>query len=97
MVAKQGWRLLWNPNASFSRLFKAKYFPSGNFLNSRLGSNPSLVWRSIWKAHSILAAGFRWRIGNGSHINVWSDLWLPNNNEFKPITPRMDDLIDIRV
>ena len=57
MVAKQGWQLLSNHNALSSRLIKAKYFPNTDYFTSDLGANPSLVWRSIWEAHSILEAG----------------------------------------
>ncbi|KAA3470487.1 reverse transcriptase [Gossypium australe] len=48
MLAKQGWRLLENPNSLVAQVFKAKYFPKSNFLNSQLGNRNSYVWRSTW-------------------------------------------------
>ena len=36
MLAKQGWRLLENPNSLVARMYKAKYYPYGMFLK--------LVW-----------------------------------------------------
>lgn len=42
MLRKQCWNLISNPNAVVSRILKAKYFPKGDFLESQLGSNPSL-------------------------------------------------------
>ncbi|KAG4954911.1 hypothetical protein JHK87_040505 [Glycine soja] len=48
MLGKQGCGFLSNPDAMVSKLFKAKYFSSGDFLDSSLGHNPSYSWRSIW-------------------------------------------------
>ncbi|CAN1164032.1 Putative ribonuclease H protein At1g65750 [Linum perenne] len=31
-------------------VFKEKYFPKGSFLTAKEGSNPSLVWKSIWSS-----------------------------------------------
>lgn len=36
MLGKQGWKLISNPSAMISLIFKAKYFPNGDFLNSKL-------------------------------------------------------------
>ncbi|XP_039015893.1 uncharacterized protein LOC120146379 [Hibiscus syriacus] len=47
LLAKQGWRLLANPSSLVGRLIQEKYFSSGDFLSSRLGVNPSYMWRSI--------------------------------------------------
>ena len=41
MLAKQGWRLLMNPNSLVARVYKAKYYPHGGVLNASLGSRPS--------------------------------------------------------
>lgn len=54
MLGKQGWRLMTNHNSLVSRIYKAPYYPNGNFLSVSLGSNPSYVWRSIWEAKPLL-------------------------------------------
>ncbi|KAA3482721.1 reverse transcriptase [Gossypium australe] len=57
LLAKQGWRLLNYPNSLVAQVFKAKYFPENNFLNSSLGSSCSYIWRSIWATKDTLEKG----------------------------------------
>ncbi|XP_073318192.1 uncharacterized protein [Primulina huaijiensis] len=47
MLGKQVWKLLSDPNATICRIYKAKYYPRGDFLNANIGHNPSFAWRSI--------------------------------------------------
>ena len=42
LLAKQGWPL--------QIVFKARYFPYGDFLPAEMGSHPSYAWRSIMAA-----------------------------------------------
>ena len=44
MLGKHGWRFLTNLDALVSRVFKAKYFPRGSFLEAEVGHNPSFIW-----------------------------------------------------
>jgi hypothetical protein len=75
-----------NQNSLVSRLFKAKYFPSSSFLNSKIGHNPSFVWRSICQAKFILRAGNRWCIGDRINIPVWNENWLRDGSCLVPPT-----------
>lgn len=70
-LTKQGWRLLLNPNSPIARIYKAKYYPHGDVLNSKLGCNPSYAWRSIFvvskfgsnsKGHSM--EGRKWEVNS---------------------------------
>jgi len=97
MLGKQGWRIMTNPDALISRMYKAKYFPGCNFLDSTLGHNPSFVWRSICNFKFILRAGSRWRIGDGSSISVWNNSWLLDNIIIIPPTSDGSPLADLRV
>ncbi|VFQ74270.1 unnamed protein product [Cuscuta campestris] len=76
---QQGWRLLTQPDALVSRVFKARYFPTTSFLEAKLGGTPSYCWRSILAAQPLIKAGARHRIGNGSDTLVWDSPWLPDS------------------
>ena len=41
LLGKQGWHLLIRPHSLASKVFKARYFPSGCFLDATIGNNPS--------------------------------------------------------
>ena len=87
MLAKQGWRLLSNPDSLCAKVFKARYFPNGDVLNSKLGCSPSYTWRSIFKGLELIWKGTRWRVGNGRLIHIWEDKWLPTPTTYKVISP----------
>ena len=76
LLAKHGWKFLTKPHTLVAQIYKAKYFPTTNFLEATLGSNPSFTWRSVWMAKSILVRGCRWRVGKGNEINMWNSPWL---------------------
>lgn len=91
MLGKQGWRIISSSDALVSKLLKAKYFPRGDFINAKLGYNPSFTWRSIWNSRIILQKGCRWRIGCGHNVNVWNDPWLRDICNFLINTPPISD------
>ncbi|GAU30587.1 hypothetical protein TSUD_392780 [Trifolium subterraneum] len=76
LVAKQGWKIMTNPESLVAKIFKARYFPHSSFLEANLGSNPSYVWRSLWKSCNVLKLGCRWIVGDGRKIKVMKDPWL---------------------
>jgi len=102
LLAKQGWRILQNPESLVARIFKEKYFPKDSFLEAQVGRRPSYAWRSITQAWSILEAGLLWRVGDGNQISIWKDKWLPNLSisriqspvSILPSNARVSSLID---
>ncbi|XP_074323324.1 putative mitochondrial protein AtMg00310 [Apium graveolens] len=76
MLAKQGWRLLNNVNTLVTSIMKARYFPETDFLQAKVGANPSYMWRSIVAAQDLVRQGSRKRIGNGDTTTVWKIPWL---------------------
>ena len=57
MLAKQGWRLISNPNSLVAQLYKAKYYVHGDVFNAKLGSSPSYTWRSIFNGLEVVRRG----------------------------------------
>lgn len=79
LLAKQGWRRLQNPTSLSARLIRSKYYRGSNFLGANLGSNPSMVWQSIWSSKDLLKLGLRWRIGTRHSVSIREDCWLPGD------------------
>ena len=90
MLAKQFWRTLQNPNSLVTRVLKSRYFPTGDILNTKLGSSPSYSWRSIHSSLDIIRVRTHWRVGNGKLIHIWDDKWLPTLSTYKVNSPPND-------
>ncbi|KAL8102066.1 hypothetical protein AgCh_026811 [Apium graveolens] len=97
MLAKQGWRLLNNENPLVTSLIKARYYPNSDFLNAKLGSNPSYMWRSIIDAQDAVKQGCRRKIGDGQSTRVWMVPWLPCIENGTPTTVMPQELENITV
>ncbi|CAH9116622.1 unnamed protein product [Cuscuta europaea] len=78
MLAKQGWKLLTEPDSLARRIFQARYYPGQSYLTTSLGNKPSFIWRSLVEVQDIIRKGVRWRVGDGEFINIWRDPWLPD-------------------
>jgi hypothetical protein len=102
LLAKQGWRILQNPNSLVAHILQEKYFLGGSFLQAGLGYKPSYIWRSLLKAMPLLESGLKWRIGNGEQVRIWGDKWVDKSPNFQIQTPcnvldpeaRVSSLID---
>ncbi|KAH9672717.1 putative reverse transcriptase/RNA-dependent DNA polymerase [Citrus sinensis] len=101
LVAKQSWRIIQDSESLMARVLKARYFKHEGFLNAKIGTNPSFIWRSILWGRKIILKGTRWRIGSGEEVQVYNSNWLPRPTTFRPISPRtlaadtkVADLID---
>ncbi|XP_050222495.1 uncharacterized protein LOC126672583 [Mercurialis annua] len=81
MLVRQAWRFITVENNLMVKVFKAKYFPNSTFLEAKLGSNPSYVWRSIFESQAAMVKGSRVRIDNGRKTSIWNSPWvLPDNS-----------------
>jgi len=104
LLAKQGWRIIQNPDYLTSQILKAKYYPTSSFLEAQVGSRASFIWRSICNAKELLSHGLLWRVGNGLSINIWTDRWIPRPITYSVQSPQrklgqqavVGDLIDQR-
>ncbi|KAK3187995.1 hypothetical protein Dsin_027556 [Dipteronia sinensis] len=86
LLAKQGWRILKNPDSLVARVLKGCYFSRGGFMDASKKDSYSFVWKSIIWGKGILDAGMRWRVGNGSSITIYKDRWIPRPSTFKIIS-----------
>ncbi|KAJ9561419.1 hypothetical protein OSB04_006579 [Centaurea solstitialis] len=96
MLGKQGWRLVSNPSSLVNRIFKAKYYPHGDFMEARLGNSPSFIWKSMWHSQLALREGLRWKVGDGKTIKIWDDPWLRDDKNFKvemPMDPQRSNMM----
>lgn len=85
LLAKQSWRIMRDPESLLSKVLKGRYCRNGDFLNAPEGSNSSLVWKSIVWGRDLFKEGFRWRVGNGRHIYIDHDPWIPRQGSRTPV------------
>jgi hypothetical protein len=85
LLARQGWRMLQNPDSLSARVLKARYYPSSDLLHAELGSSPSQVWRAIVEGLKVLKQGLVRRIGTSEHTDPWNDQWIPRDGMLRPI------------
>lgn len=77
LLGKQAWRLVMKPDSVVSKIYRARYYPGGNFLSAKLGANPSFIWRSVIASQELLKEGLGCRVGSGENINILHEPWLP--------------------
>jgi hypothetical protein len=93
LLAKQGWKIMTEPESLLAKILKSKYYPKCHFLQAKRGQKASYSWQSINKASWILKRGFFWLLGNGKDINLWEDRWLHpmgHNATWIPKPPNTD-------
>ena len=83
ILAKQVWRLLYNMDSLFYRVFKAKYLMQ-NCLRV------IYAWKSIFKSQKVITLGSKWRLGDGSLVRIFEDNWIPGNPEGRIISPKLN-------
>lgn len=97
LLAKQGWRLLNQPDSLVARIFKARYYPNSSFLDAASLPDMSYSWRSILAGRNVLTKGLRFQIGEGRKVSLWNDPWIPLPYSFKPYSTPMDGSENWRV
>jgi hypothetical protein len=84
LLGKQGWRLLFRPQALCSRVLKGKYFPNTDFIAATRRKKSSETWRAILHGREVLKKRLIKRIGPGSSVNIWQDKWIPGIQGSQP-------------
>ena len=93
LLAKQMWRLHVNHDTLLHKILKARYFRHDDILEARRGLDPSYSWRNLWGAKSLLLDGLRWRVGDGTSIRVWEDVWCKGSTT--PLVPLSTETHDM--
>jgi hypothetical protein len=89
MLAKQGWRLITNPDSLCAQVLRAKYFPNGDVLKAGPKAGSSFTWQSVLTGLTNLKRGYIWRIGGGDKVNIWQDPWIPSSPSRRIISQRV--------
>ncbi|CAN1160024.1 Putative ribonuclease H protein At1g65750 [Linum perenne] len=76
-LAKVGWNIIQQPEATWVKLLKALYFPRHDFITAPQHHRPSWIWSSIIKGRAALLLGLRKNIGNGLET-LTTELWIPD-------------------
>uniref|UniRef100_A0A2N9GCE4 RNase H type-1 domain-containing protein n=1 Tax=Fagus sylvatica TaxID=28930 RepID=A0A2N9GCE4_FAGSY len=80
-------KMHWLP---WDSLYQAKNSGGLGFqeLDAQLNAWSSFAWKSIMGAREVIKKGSIWRIGNGEHIRIWGERWLPVAHHHTIISPR---------
>lgn len=63
LQAKHSWRFLHDLASLVARVYKEKYLKKENIMEAKLGTSPSLIWRSVWMAKDLWKYGLIFRVG----------------------------------
>jgi hypothetical protein len=70
LLGKHCWRLVSGEPSLLEKIFKSRYYPSGDFMNAKEGCQPSFAWTSIISARGLIDKGGLWKIGNGRSVRI---------------------------
>lgn len=76
LLAKQGWKLINQPESLLARFLKSSYYPHSEFSQAVIGVKPSFAWRSIIFGRELLMESLKWKVGDGKDTRVWLDKWI---------------------
>ena len=85
LLGKHGWRFLTTPDSLCAQVLKGRYFPDVDFMQAVVPKTASATWRAIIAGREALRAGLIKRVGDGSSISVWNDMWIPGTTTMKPM------------
>jgi hypothetical protein len=85
LLAKQAWRILEDASSLRARILEVVYVLERDFLEAKLGSALSRIWRAILNGRKVLERGLIRRIGTGETTNIWDMNWIPREGRLRPV------------
>ncbi|KAL5550226.1 hypothetical protein UlMin_000402 [Ulmus minor] len=89
ILAKQAWRIHSQPTSLAARVLQGFYFHRSSFLQVKVNSSSSFMWRSILWGRELYKQGLRCKIGSGQNTYIYHDCWLPRDGIFRISSPRV--------
>lgn len=65
------------------RVFRARYYPDNHILQAQKMQDASFLWMGICEAMDVLCKDFKWVLGDGNNINIFSDQWLRGKVDYR--------------
>ncbi|KAL5562617.1 hypothetical protein UlMin_032364 [Ulmus minor] len=84
-----GWKIHTHPTSLAARVLQGLYFHKSTFLQVKVNSSSSFVWRSILWGRELYMQGLRCKIGSGWDTLIYHDGWLPRDGVFKTSSPQV--------
>ena len=60
-------------------ILRVRYFSDGDIFKEKLRKKASYAWKSILHGRDLLTRGLRYIIGDGSHVDMWTNPWIPDH------------------
>lgn len=73
LISKLTWKLGSGEESLWAKVLRAKYLKGNSIFTHQIRKNASKVWKGIMAARSLIAKGFRFKIGDGFSIH---DPWV---------------------
>ena len=86
-----------NLDSLVAMIMKAKYLSHSTILDAKVGSWPSLVWRSILASKDLIQNGVIWSMGDRGNVRVWGNKWLPMPTSFSLHSPKPTHVQNMKV
>jgi hypothetical protein len=65
---------------------RARYYPDSKILNAKIKSGASFTWKSILAGVQMFRRSYIWQVGDGSHIDIWTNTWILSSSDGKVAT-----------
>ena len=94
LLGKWGWQLANDHNQPWSRILTSKYGGWKELISGGRRNNSSQWWQDLkiifqQQHNNCLSDNFKWRVGTGSNIRFWKDIWLENNCDLQGRYPQL--------